>query len=61
MVKAAGKSETQPIVIGSSENPICFKGINKSKLPVIYFNQPKAWMTGEIMDMFSEVNKQLKS
>ena len=62
VVNAAGESETQPIVIGSSENPRCFKGINKSKLPVKYFSQPKAWMTGEIVDkVFSEVNKQLKS
>ncbi len=37
-----------PIVIWKSEKPRCFKGVNVHQLPVQYFNQKKAWMTGEI-------------
>ena len=50
IVNGAGKSESKPIVIRKSENPRCFKGIKKSELPVEYFSQPKAWMTGHILD-----------
>ena len=49
VVNGAGRSESIPIVIWKSENPRCFKGIQKSMLPVEYFSQPKAWMTGEIL------------
>lgn len=62
IVNAAGKSETKPIVIWKSENPRCFKGIKKNDLPVEYFSQPKAWMTGDILEkLLSKLNKQLWS
>ena len=31
------------------ENPRCFKGVDKKKLPVEYLNQQKACISGEIM------------
>ena len=59
-VSAAGKKELKPIVIWKSENPRCFKKLNKSNLPVTYFSQKKAWMTGDIMDtILAKLNKQL--
>ena len=47
-VSAAGKKE-KPIFIWKSENPRCLRRFDKSLLPVHYFSQSKAWMTGEIM------------
>lgn len=38
------------LVIGKSENPRAFKNIDKSKLPVIYAANRKAWMTGAIFE-----------
>ena len=48
-VNADGGKES-PVVIRNSEKPWCFKGVDKTKLPVTYFNQPKSWMTGDILD-----------
>ncbi|XP_064387951.1 tigger transposable element-derived protein 6-like [Halichondria panicea] len=48
-VNALGESESPPIVIWKSENPRCFKGIDKSKLPVWYYAQKKSWMNSEIL------------
>ena len=50
VVNAAGASESKPIVIWKSDEPRCFKKVNKSQLPVQYFSQKKAWMTGGILD-----------
>ena len=49
LVNAAGDKEA-PVVIWKSENPRCFRGMIKSTLPIKYFSQKKAWMTGEILD-----------
>lgn len=51
LVNAAGEKE-KPIVIWKSANPRCFRRFDKSLLPVRYYNQPKAWMTGEILDTY---------
>ena len=48
-VSAAGKKE-KPIFIRRSKNPRCLRRFDKSLLPVNYFSQSKAWMTGEIME-----------
>ena len=48
-VTAAG-TKTTPVVIWRSENP-CYQGVDKSLLPVNYFSQKKAWMTGDILDL----------
>ena len=38
------------------------KGIDKTRLPVQYFNQPKGWMSGEILDrLLSKWNQKLRS
>ena len=58
-VSASGKTELKPIV---SENPRCLKRFNKAALPVTYFSQMKAWMTGEILDtILTKLNRQLSS
>ena len=49
MANAAGETET-PVVIGISERPRCFKGVDKPHLPVKYFNKRKAWISSEILD-----------
>ena len=49
IANAAGGKEV-PVVIGSAENPRCFKGVNKSHLPVQYVSHKRAWMSGEILD-----------
>ena len=51
----------QTVMIGKSENPRCFKNLDKTKLGVTWYAQRKAWMTG---DLFSEwvkgVDKRVK-
>jgi hypothetical protein len=48
-VNAAGGKESKPIFIGSSENPRCFKGIDKAQLPVHYYSNSSSWMDGDIL------------
>ena len=58
---AAGGKESA-IVVWKAEEQRCFKGINVSKLPVKYFIQANAWMTGEILDeVLTELNHRLSS
>ena len=49
MVSAAGDKE-DPVTIWKSERPRCFRGVDISSLPVKYFHQSKAWMTGDILN-----------
>ena len=59
LVSAVGDKE-DPIVIWKSENPRCFRGIKKSSLPVKYFHQRKAWMTGDILNaILSAFNRKM--
>ena len=48
LVNAVGDKEP-PIVIWKSENPRCFRRFDKSCLPVKYYSQKKAWMTGDTL------------
>ena len=48
-INASGEKEFKPAVIWKSENPRCFKGVDKSNLPVQYYSQAQFWMTSEIM------------
>ena len=47
LVNANGEKE-QPIVIWNSAHPRCFRGFDQTALPIKYYHQPKAWMTGDI-------------
>ena len=50
------------VVIGRAENPRCFRGLNKSHLPVRYYTQKKAWMSAEILDkVLTTINRKLSS
>lgn len=60
-VSASGVKE-KPIVIWKSENPRCLKRFDKSALPVNYFSQKKAWMSGEIMEtILTKLNNRLSN
>ena len=50
-VSASGHKE-KPVVIWKSEktSPRCLQRFSKLCLPVSYYSQPNAWMTGEILD-----------
>ena len=52
----------KPIVIWKSENSRCLRRFDKSLLPVTYFSQAKAWMTGDILEsILSKLNRQMVS
>ena len=51
-----------PVVIWKSKNPRCSKNVDQQRLPVQYFAQDNAWMSGEIIDaILKKLNRQLKS
>lgn len=61
MVNAAGGKETA-VVIWKSARPRCFKSIDTSSLPVMYFNQPKSWMTADILvSVLAKLNRKMSS
>lgn len=39
----------EPLIIGKSKNPRCFKGAHVDKLPLQWVSNKKAWMTADIM------------
>ena len=58
-VSASGNKE-KPVFIWKSETPRCLRKFDKSVLPVDYFAQKKAWMSGEIMDtLLTKLNRRL--
>ena len=61
IANAAGGKETA-IVIWKSAKPRCFKSVDMATLPVQYFSQPNAWMTGEILQsVLSKLNRRLSA
>ena len=61
IANAAGGKE-KPIVIWKSNNPRCFRGMDKSSLPVTYFSQSKAWMTADIFNtILTSWNRKLRA
>ena len=50
LTNANGEKEDAIIMHWKLEYPQHFKGIDKNKLPVQYFSQPKGWMSGEILE-----------
>ena len=58
-VNASGGKE-KPIFIWKSEKPRCLQRFHKSALPVTYYSQKKAWMTGEILEeILAKLNHRL--
>ena len=47
---ASGNHKLELVFIYKYQNPRALKHINKDKLPVVYYSQPKAWMTTELFD-----------
>ena len=55
-VNAAGTHKLPLLLIGKSQNPRCFKHVNKDRLPVTYRAQSNTWMTATIFqDWFKTV------
>jgi hypothetical protein len=51
----------KPIVRGKCLKPCCFKKIEASTLPVTYYANKKAWMTGGVMDNWlQKFNERMK-
>jgi hypothetical protein len=50
---AAGE-KLKPLVIGKAENPRCFRGVDKTSLPVTYRANKKAWMTSALFKEWLE-------
>lgn len=42
----------EPLIIGKSKNPRCFKGAHIEKLPLQWVSNKKAWMTADIMTIW---------
>ena len=58
-VSVAGTKE-KPILMWKSKNPRCLRNFEKSALPVDYFGQKKALITGKIMDaVLTKLNRRL--
>ena len=56
----AKEEKEVPIVIRKSETLDALVRLKKTDLPVMYYSQPKAWMSGDIMDMIlKKKNRQL--
>ncbi|CAF1135758.1 unnamed protein product [Brachionus calyciflorus] len=56
------REKLKPLVVSHSENPRCFKSINKANLPVYYRHNRKAWMDSCIFkEWLIKWNKQLKA
>jgi len=48
---AAGE-KLQPLIIGKSKKPCCFRNIDLSRLGVVYRSSSKAWMTNPIFNEY---------
>jgi hypothetical protein len=47
-----GSKKFKALVVGKSENPRCFSGINRNNLPIYYTNNRTAWMNADIFSKF---------
>ena len=61
-----GTEKLKPLIVGKSENPRCFKRINKSNLKVIwavyYRNNDSAWMDNQIFkEWLNILNRKFKA
>ena len=53
---ATGSHKVKLAVIGKAKKPHCFKGTEKTNMPVTYFNQKKAWMDTTIFKTWFHEN-----
>ena len=61
ITNAVGDKEAA-VIIWKSAKPRCFKSIDISSLPVQYYSQTKAWMTGDILEtVLSKLNRRLST
>ena len=52
----------KPLVIGKSENPRCFKNIDKARLPAIYRANKRSWMTSQLFaEWLQYLNQRFKN
>ena len=51
LANAAGDKET-PVVVWTTDQPKCFRGLDRSHLPVKYCHQSKAWMSAGILHSY---------
>lgn len=59
-----GSEKLDPLLIGKSENPRCFKAFRKNnkRLPILYESNQKSWMTGKIFaDYMTRINNKMRS
>ena len=45
---ATGSHKLPLMFVGKAANPCCFKNVNKSALPVVYYSQKNAWVNCDI-------------
>lgn len=58
---SASGDKLKPLVIGKAENPRCFRGLDKSLLPVTYRSNKKAWMTSTLFqEWLDRLNAKMK-
>ena len=51
LANAAGDKET-PVVVWTADQPKCFRGLDRTHLPVKYCHQSKAWMSAGILHSY---------
>lgn len=55
-------SIAEPLVIGKSLNPRCFKNLKRDKLGVDYFANKRAWMTSLLFEQYlTKLNKKMQT
>ena len=52
----------KPVLISKNTDPRCFRDFDKRQLPVRYYDQQKAWVTGEILNSYlTTFNSKMKA
>ena len=47
---STGSHKIKPLIIGHAKDPRCFRGVDMSRIPVIYKYNSKAWMRRDIWE-----------
>ena len=62
LITNADGDKEAAVIIWKSAKPRCFKSIDISSLPVQYYSQTKAWMTGDVLEtVLSKLNRRLST